>query len=36
MMEKKKTIEFENIFSNKHDSLIPRENVLREFMTGIV
>ena len=29
-----KTIEFENIFSNKHDSLIPRENVLREFMTG--
>ena len=31
---KEKTIEFENIFSNKHDSLIPRENVLREFMTG--
>ena len=24
---KEKTIEFENIFSNKHDSLIPRENV---------
>ena len=33
MMEKKKRLSLKT-FSNKHDNLIPRENVLREFMTG--
>ena len=34
MMEKKKQLSLKTFFSNKHDSLVPRENVLREFMTG--
>ena len=31
---KEKTIAFENVFSNKHDSLVSREAVLQKFMTG--
>lgn len=34
MMEKKKRLSLKTFFQTKHDSLIPRENVLREFMTG--